>query len=203
MPHNSGAESSDPQDLQVFKNDTDLAKIPTDEFKIDILVREIHQLEVTIRNLLQSATQTLGLAFVVAIFAVGVTDGLSRDVTLTILPALFALTVVYHLNTSGEAAALAELRDRLSVRANRALGTRIFATRLVSDFRRGSGGTIGLLILAIGILFASVIAGLVNALARHSMWWEILQIVITVAVLVACIVAALDIPKARPTSTVA
>jgi hypothetical protein len=146
MPHNSGAESPDPQDLHVFENDMDLARVPTDDFKTDILVREIHQLEVTIRNILQGATQTLGPAFVVAVFAVGVTDGLSRDVTLTILPALFALTVVYHLNTSAEAA---ELRDRLSVRTNRALGTRTFATRLVSDFRRGSRGTIGLLILAV------------------------------------------------------
>jgi hypothetical protein len=185
------------RDGQIFQDDIDLAKVPTDEFKTDILVREIHQLEQTIRNLHQSATQTLGLAFVVAVFAASVTSGLSRDIALTILPVLFALTVVYHLNASGEAAALAELRDRLSVRANRALATRIFATRVVSDFRRASRGTAGSSILAGGILMASMIAGLVNAFSRHSTWWAILQLIITVVALATCLVAALDIPKAR------
>jgi hypothetical protein len=196
MTNNSGFESLDPF-LQVFIDDLDLAKVSTDEFKTDILVREIHQLEQTIRNIHQSASQTLGLAFIVAVFAASVSDGLSRDVTLTILPVLFALTVIYHLNSSAEAAALAELRDRLSVRANRSLGTRIFATRVVSDFRRASRGTTGSFILASGILFASVIAGLVNAFTRHLIWWDILQVVITIVAAVAGITAALDIPKAR------
>jgi hypothetical protein len=197
MTNDTGQGAQMSQDGQVFQDDLDLAKVPADEFKTEILVQEIHQLEQTIRNLHQSATQTLGLAFVVAVFAASVTSGFSRDIAVTILPVLFALTVVYHLNASGEAAALAELRDRLSVRANRALGTRIFATRVVSDLRRASRGTAGSFILAGGIFMTSIIAGLVNAFSRHSTWWAILQIIITVVALATCLIAALDIPKAR------
>lgn len=183
---------------QEFPKDRDLSQVPQEELVLDALVREIHQLEVTIRQLLQSATQTLGLAFVVAGFATALTKDVSRTIALSILPAFFGLTVMYHLNASAEAAALAELRDRLSIRANRALGSRVFATRIVSDFRRASRGTAGAFVLAGSILIGSMVAGLVNVFSgHHSIWFKVLQLVVTGIVFFGCLLAALDIPKAR------
>ena len=193
QPEDSSQYSSD----QHFPEDADLSKFPEDKDSLGALIDEIRGLESTIRDLQRQSTQILGMGFAMAGIALAVTSATARDVAVAILPLFFGLIVTYHLNSSAEVAALAELRDRLSIRANAALGTRVFALRLVSDFRRASLGTWASFLIAGIILIASVIAGIETAFAHASTVWRVMQIALSVLVVAGCLAAATDIPRAR------
>jgi hypothetical protein len=156
---------------------------------------EIHHLDQEIRHYLRGANTALGTTILVGALAISI-NGISRDIALAVLPLLLTSTAIYNINSAAEAAAMAEQRDRLCARANRALGESVFLTRIVADVRRGSPGTTASNCLTAALILGAVVAGLISSY-QHGGWWLLLQLGVTILCAFTLIVSYSDIPVAR------
>jgi hypothetical protein len=140
---------------------------------LDETIEEIRARETQIRETLRLSTQTANLSAVVLALAVTYIGGRPGEIALSLLPLLLTVVALSNLNAATDAAQMAEQRDWLERRANRALGAPVFVTGAVAHLRRTSRSGLAVNALAGLILVASWVGGLVVASGQPWLWWQV------------------------------
>jgi len=174
----------------------------------DHLAGEINRLDSEINQYLRITSGPMQLALTVIATIIGAANKGSielssfnitltiRDIVLFTSPILLSIIALYNVNVSTQVAVMAEIRDRLSYRLNKALGNPIYVQRVAGNLRRNSRGTIlayGLSSIVVLIIMA---LGFLNVMQREKILLDI-QLVITILCLVSLAIALLELFTSR------
>ena len=174
--------------------------VELDERTVAVLIDRVTALDEAIGSGLRQSNQAMALAVGVAALAAGI-GGDASPGTLRLLwfvvPAMLTVAALYNLNTAADVAGLAELRDRLGYRVDRALGHTTYLARDVANTRRTSTATVAAYVV-VGVILAAAYLGGIGAASQDALPWVLpTQIALTVVMLAALLVAMVEFSQAR------